>query len=444
MSYHSEAYKMQPPPHHFDARKNDDENLKCWEEIKAETGFSSYKSYLEALQEIGPRFKGLLRDLELYGHRPYALGEIFVLDILRDGTTSTSLRMSWGSDSANGIPLNCPKSQPSTRLLQNLRSPPKNVPARIVLWSISDSRALSSDLVDALGLGLDVHPSFFETLYGIMSDKFSPLKLIGSEIVVIGDVVAAVTRQYRLEGHAPPVLLIAGNCNFYDLNPDIAFIHGRSDHVYRDTAKEMFEEEIGGGESLHHWRPDVSASAQSNKYLKLLSKYDLKDCNVDLEDDTMLLSAMLPLLHMETLRLRIQSGILQSALLEVEVQTEREHFTSEFDKERAYVRVEKHRFWLRRRLQGLEESRNHFVKIVRSQNATTWLESRKWLSQNVNITEVISEARAKEVEAFDYMQLQMGRLSIQESRKSIQLSNQQIDEAKRGEKGYSTIPMASR
>ena len=43
-------------------------------------------------------------------------------------------------------------------------------------------------------------------------------------------------------------------------------------------------------------------------------------------------------------------------------------------------------------------------------------------------------ARTKELEVRDYMQLQIGSLSISESRKSIQLSNQQMNEAKRGKK----------
>ncbi|KAM0803805.1 hypothetical protein BDR22DRAFT_697815 [Usnea florida] len=81
-------------------------------------------------------------------------------------------------------------------------------------------------------------------------------------------------------------------------------------------------------------------------------------------------------------------------------------------------------------LEDLEDSRNGFIKFARSQNAPEWLKEQPWLSQEEEIIEAVSEARAVEAEARDHMQLQIGNLSIEESRKSIQLSNQQMSEAK--------------
>ena len=51
-----------------------------------------------------------------------------------------------------------------TPLLQSLRTPPENVSARIVLWSMRWNTPLHPGVIDALGLGLNIHPSFFDAL----------------------------------------------------------------------------------------------------------------------------------------------------------------------------------------------------------------------------------------------------------------------------------------
>lgn len=143
---------------------------------------------------------------------------------------------------------------------------------------------------------------------------------------------------------------------------------------------------------------------------------------------------MLPLLHLAVWRLRIQFQIVQSALLEVQAAGERPRRYSHDKSSLAYDYLNKPRFWLRRRLEDLEESRNCFAKYVRSHNAAEWLKGDTWLSQYEAIREAVIEARAKEAEARDEMKFQIGNLSILESKKSIHLSNRQMEEAKRGKK----------
>ena len=115
---------------------DEDQDPQCWKDVKAETGFSSYQSFLEALNKTGPHFSDLLEDLRddgvfgRFGHQPY-FGEIFVLDILKDGSTSISLEARKSAALATQFHSD---REASTRLLQDLRSPPENVPARILLW----------------------------------------------------------------------------------------------------------------------------------------------------------------------------------------------------------------------------------------------------------------------------------------------------------------------
>lgn len=44
------------------AGSDEDQDPQCWKDVKAETGFSSYQSFLKALNETGPHFSGLLED----------------------------------------------------------------------------------------------------------------------------------------------------------------------------------------------------------------------------------------------------------------------------------------------------------------------------------------------------------------------------------------------
>ena len=409
------------------------------------TGFSSYKSFLEALEETGPQFKELLRGLEEFRikdrfafGRP-DLGEIFVLDILKDGSTSVSLKVQGSGDPATRLlPRHMRGSyldtdhKLRTELFHNLQSPPENIPARIVLWSIPWECDPYPGMIDALGLGLKIDPSFFEILLSITRPSYNSLRPKGSNHVIIGKSVATVARNYQSKEGGPPVLFVAGN-----FDDRLGIAPDKWEQRYRDMVEEDLKGEIGGSVSVSRFAietrsPDDLASLSSNQYLNLLSNHFQKDHNTDPEDDGLLLSAMLPLLKLEIMRLFVQCQILQTALLEVQDGMEFRDRYPEDEKQIAYDSLDKQRFWLRRRLEDLEESKNRFAKYVRSQGAAKWLQSKTWLSQDEDISEIVIEARAKEAEARDYMQLQIGNLSILESRKSIQLSNQQIDEAKRG------------
>ena len=219
MSLPPEAYEMQSSNLPSDTTSDEDQSLKCWEEVKAETGFSSYKSFLEALKEKGLQCGYLMQKFIRYGHRDDWVnteadsGTIFVIDILNDGSTSISLKMQlrYGGHkrgpSFNGSMLDGDRKS-ITPLLQNLRTPPENVPARIVFWSKPWNAALYPGILDVLGLGLKIHPSYF----GLLN---APWRSCGSDHLKIGNKVATVARFYRLQAPAPSVLIIAGNDDLY-------------------------------------------------------------------------------------------------------------------------------------------------------------------------------------------------------------------------------------
>ena len=113
-----------------------------------------------------------------------------------------------------------------------------------------------------------------------------------------------MARDYVLEARAPPVLLIAGNFGQF-CPPNFAPSDWRI--PYDDMVEEVVAEEFGGSISLRRSTIDQRSPNHrtSNLYLKLLSKYVYQGQGFDAEDNTLLLPAILPLLHLELLRLRV-------------------------------------------------------------------------------------------------------------------------------------------
>ena len=414
------VHELRLSNHLANAESDEDQEPQCWKDLKAETGFSSYHSYLEALNKTGPQFSHLLEDLRR-GSRfqsQHYFGEILLLDILKDGSTSISLEVQKSAESATHFES---VREVSTRLLQNLQSPPENVPVRILLWSTPGW--LDRSIVNALGLVLDVHPFFFESLSISRSPILIPQRPCRSDHFIIGDTVVTIARKYRPEGRAPPVLLIAGKSSLHTRRDNDRHDH-QENALFDLISEEMVESPSHYRGAINRRSPENPASVSSN-YVKLLRKQAVMACGLTLDEGALLLNSILPLFYLEILRLRIHCEDMRSTLLEIRLRP---------DGKLAEVsdRAENNGFWLRKRLEDLDESKTHFIKFVGLQDRVEWLNSKTWSSLEEEIKEAIAEARIRDTEFRDCMQIQMGNLSIRESRRSIELSNEQFDEAKRG------------
>ena len=412
-----------PPPTAIEG--DEEERQKCWRDVEAETGFRSYRSFLEALPDTGPRYKNLLSKIRKLDDF-YTFHEVHVLTILEDGDMSISMDFQGRSEHLE-VDKHC------TQLLRNLRSPPKNSLARIIVWLIPrSSRFLPLGLVDAIGLSLKIEPAIFANL-------LSSCRRLGPDYVVIGNSIATVAQNYIPNERVPPVLFVAkvdhGMTDFssptfaLDEEHDSMVIEALTTELHGSitpcrTAKDM--------RSLESLAPNSSGyldRLSNHVLLSILSKYVQKGAGVDAQNNGPLLNALVPLLHLEVFYLHAQCEITRRALLIAQ-----SHSVEDLGavKQSSHDTLDRQRFGLRRKLEELKESRSHFVKFARSQNAPDWLKEQPWLSQEEEIIEMVTKARVVEAETRDYMQLQIGNLSIEESKKSIQLSNQQMSEAKRG------------
>ena len=422
---------------------DEEDDRQCWRDVEAETSFSSYTSFLEAFPKTGPQFiNHLLANMSKDGF-DYIFGEVHVLNILEDGGVSISMKVQGLyddtviPDSGRNLILDNDRKN-CTQLLRNLRSPLENTLARTVVWSVPRGFSLHAGIVDAIGLGLKIQPAIFATLLSIVRQWNYPnsSRRTGSEYVVIGNSVATVVRNYRSNKNFPPVLFVA---KVYDREIDLASFSRARIGDYNNMVKEALTSEVYGSISLCYPASDMRSlkhpasesfgyldRLSNYVYLNILSKYLQKGAGVDAQNDGPLLNAILPLLHLEVLYLHTQCELTQRALLDAQRET------SDFNKQQSYQVLDQRRFGLRRMLEDLEKSKVRFVEFARLHTPAEWLEGQPWISQEEEIMETINNARAKEAEARDYMQLQIGNLSILESRKSIQLSSQQISEAKRG------------
>lgn len=98
----------------------------------------------------------------------------------------------------------------------------------------------------------------------------------------------------------------------------------------------------------------------------------------------------------------------------------------------AYNDLDRERLHLRR---TLEEAEDHVSQILRYLGSELDLDLSKepsYSSIEADWRSLNDEARRLEAEVRDYMQLQVGNLSLEESRRSIEMSNLQIREAKSG------------
>ena len=190
-----------------------DESARLWADLKAETGHDSFIDYLEACEEDYP-YAGLIKECFLdawrYQSAPHQTCAVFNLQM--------------GPSSCPTLHLQC-SSRSAVTILSALRQSLPTGYVRIVLWEAS---VLGRAMLNALGLGLKLHPDSFRALLvrhctadylkAILEDIPLPWRKlvdgfdeggIAPDVVLLGQYLVTAARHYLPENQdAPPVIMI--------------------------------------------------------------------------------------------------------------------------------------------------------------------------------------------------------------------------------------------
>ncbi len=335
-----------------------------------------------------------------------------------------------------------------TEILEALQDPPRDICVQVFVWQIEKTDDIRPPLVDAFGLGLGINPQFFKALHLLLKRQRTKrqrinelsmrneteLRPLRSDFVVIGNAVITISRHRPGRKDSVPVVLIAGN-----LTPDN---RNRSvldcvDQEFRESpalplsANEVLESGNPGSKIPATVSGKVEYSinhffAQSDNwicsYLEILGALLRSNGIQGKSDITLSFVAMLPVLQLDGLWMRKLCRRLRLKL---------PNLGSDGDVDIA--RVREHRRSLRRLVEDVEDSLDHLKTHV------TWEGIKKCLKEPIykdieqQVRQCCLQARRLEAEARDSLQVEAGLLALRESRKSIELSNYQIQEGKRGE-----------
>ena len=377
-----------------------DEKARLWADLEAETGFSSYKEYLKAYEGRHPDLKKLLDtipDWPFVGSPfPHSCAIYDIED--RDCACPT-------------ITLQCSTSS-AERILLALRRPSAIATARIVLWQPGPR----GKMVDALGLGLRIQPRFFQAYYDRHAHARRPERFkedpLTPELIVIGRYVVTIARHYLPAiPDATPVILIAE----------------------LDAESLGNEEEIV--ETLPFQKPVTNEPYKPiNRLPSWMRQYD-RILKSDLENERkatttirdLIFRSLTPLLHFQIWHIRKQSGSIRKEYSNMSLTAQ--HGKQKEDRLENLFRM---RSLLRRLIEHSEEQIDHLLSIVYSRMTNDTQQRSSSTVVEDDFHQALRDARRWETEIRDYLQLQTGESALQESRKSIELSNFQIEEAKRG------------
>ena len=402
----------------------DEDGEQIWKNIQAQTGFESYKGYLASYMGREHR-TGFRADLKLLWRlfedatRKYTLNSCTIFDV------------SAHEDSPPILSKRC-HSNSGLELLAALCQPCERVRAQVVVWDIGG--AISRELSGTLGLGLRIDPQFFLALidtFGLESqlrvDDVVETRPPRPSHVVIHRAFATVVRQCPFDKPvAAPIILIA--C---DMGSEGQLSGLRCVADQRTNNPPPFT--IPSHPLEHNEIPfrDRGVRAWLPIYQETFAA--LAGSNLDIANSTAVIIAgvVMPLLQVNGFKIRAQFFRLRQSFLSLQAAMDRDsgdhqavdHISSKLHRER---------FWLRRSVEDSDDDMSHFEKYISVEDPNYLPESSAYLKIKQETSQIHNEARRLDTEVRDYLQLVVGNLALEESRKSIELSNQQILEGKRG------------
>ena len=387
-----------------------EEAARLWADLKAETGYASYIAYLKARQY------GDLHPLSLFSWMRWRMIDPDHGPELR---ACAMFDLSEGDNSRPELTLHCSTSSGSV-VLAALRQPSAAAAIRIVLW---DPSIIDKGVLDALGLGLKIHPRFFDVLLSAPLLKkegsdtwkfdraFKDIRPLMPDVVVIDDYVVTMVSNYLSEySDATPVILIAGGFDAVSSETQIDEMSRFRSATVKDVSDPV--------DKYPTW---------TREYVRIL-QYDLENGRRSTGREMNLsFQPLVPLLYSNVFRIRKECAKVREKYHSFI--TSSKTFPNQITLEDSY----KMRDMLRRIFEKSEDNSGQLQRFIRSQGILDVQQERSFTTIEEDLKQAYLEAHRLETQIRDYLQLQTGELALQESKKSIEISNLQIEEGKRGQ-----------
>ena len=403
------------PPTDEHRRPNESDQLEA--DLKGQTGYGSYIDYLGTYGESDQEIRKLKNDLSCSETSKYTC---VVLDLSRTPNSHANVN------------LRCRTSSPA-EILTSLRHPPAESSVQILLWSVS---GIDPDLVSALGLSFKIDAPFFEAVHarveapelrhrpsgrdGSFPDRRYQLPFAPCYAEIGGNIVTMAVSHRPGQLHSVPVVLIAGtNWKFPEITwkPDCS-LDGAADKDSYQTCDPsewwQHEDDIGGYARVLHWCLENGNSGHDN--------------STDL-----IPFALLPLVYMNAFRMHYECDLTRYSylnMLEKLMPSPRDQDDRKRKEDIDISNVYRLRFLLRRSVERVEDESEGLIRYMNWQGLTNWLPA--YMEFVERYRRAPKSAHRLEAEIRDFLQLQVGEMGLEESRKSIELSSLQIEESKRG------------
>ena len=386
-------------------------DAQVWKDIEAETGFASYADYLKYYKDLGFDFGQKLWDLQNDVKRFDKDGSAGIETVIYD--------LSIQDNSSTRPSLRC-YCKSGTELIQALRKPPDDVCVQLVLWLRTNS-PLNKEMVDTLGLGLRLDPDDFHYRRYWSPAPRKPSPRIKS---MPGDqAVAAISQGFMhdVANEVPVVLVACASDPFGGGWPSFEGVYETPPFCKSPRVIMQFEGEMGG-------YGYYSLERIGRIYTSAVQNFILQGRDVQQTKLSLLLASLLPLLDSEQCRITKQINEVRARytdLVFVVSDTSKNPRSSQEN-------LDKGRLELRRMTELSEDVLGQFSRYLGSEGYSDLSKQPSYISVATNLRSLIADARRLDTEVRDFKQIQVGDLALEESRKSIELSNSQIREAKSG------------
>ena len=306
----------------------------------------------------------------------------------------------------------------ATRVVTSLRQPPANVTVQIVLWN--NGYSLLKGTVNAFGPAFKMNPRFWGALCSKSRPQFDP------RYIRVGGFVATVVRHYKPdELDAVPIIFIA--CDGWEAALD-RVVHEEIGDIcpIQDVITDMNTSFWGDGALSALPGVPHSERMRYTAYLRTL-KMCLDKEEEHTDDVTKLIfKPLIPLLYLSIFSIRNRCENLRSKFRNL-----RWNATKADDEGDDVNALPNKRHRLRALVEESGDDLSYLRRYVCSQISAERILDKSWRKAEADLIQIHQEAGRLESQVRDYMQLQVGELALQESKKSIEFSNQQIKEGKR-------------